>query len=108
MDMASVLASFPPEVREEVLLTSDDTMLATLPPALLAEAQALRERVIRNYRDRDPLGAAGISLGSGRNVMHIARDPRAASRSRLGLLQGENPAHRAMAGAPGEPPCPPC
>lgn len=39
MDMATILATFPPEVREEVLLTSDDTLLASLTPALLAEAQ---------------------------------------------------------------------
>ena len=39
MDMATILATFPPEVREEVLLTSDDSLLATLTPALLAEAQ---------------------------------------------------------------------
>ena len=37
--MATILATFPPEVREEVLLTSDDSLLATLTPALLAEAQ---------------------------------------------------------------------
>jgi E3 ubiquitin-protein ligase HUWE1 len=39
MDFATMLATFPAEVREEVLLTSDESMLATLTPALLAEAQ---------------------------------------------------------------------
>lgn len=37
--MASVLITFPPDVREEVLLTADEDLLASLPPALLAEAQ---------------------------------------------------------------------
>ena len=39
LDIATLLATFPPDVREEVLLTSDQTMLASLTPALLAEAQ---------------------------------------------------------------------
>ncbi|KAK9830284.1 hypothetical protein WJX72_010812 [[Myrmecia] bisecta] len=63
MDLASVLASFPPEVREEALLTADEAMLAQLPPALLAEAQALRERISRHIRDPAALG---------RNVMQFA------------------------------------
>lgn len=40
MDFATMLATFPAEVREEVLLTSDESMLSSLTPALLAEAQA--------------------------------------------------------------------
>ncbi|BDA45426.1 probable E3 ubiquitin-protein ligase HUWE1 [Coccomyxa sp. Obi] len=46
LDLATTLASFPPEVRDEVLMTADEEMLAQLPPAILAEAQAraLRER----------------------------------------------------------------
>lgn len=43
LDIATLLATFPPDVREEVLLTSDQTMLASLTPALLAEAQVLTE-----------------------------------------------------------------
>ena len=39
MDFATMLATFPAEVREEVLLTSDESMLSSLTPALLAEAQ---------------------------------------------------------------------
>ncbi len=49
MDVASILATFPPDVREEILLT-DESVLAALPPALLAEAQALRERSMRAMR----------------------------------------------------------
>lgn len=40
LDLATTLASFPPEVRDEVLMTADEEMLAQLPPAILAEAQA--------------------------------------------------------------------
>lgn len=39
-DLATTLAGFPPDVREEVLMTADDAVLSRLPPALLAEAQA--------------------------------------------------------------------
>ncbi len=47
MDLATLLATFPPDVREDVLLNSEEAVLASLPPALLAEAQALRERSMR-------------------------------------------------------------
>ena len=41
-----MLATFPADVREEVLLTADDDLINTLPPAQLAEAQELRNRVL--------------------------------------------------------------
>lgn len=50
LDLATTLASFPPEVREEVLMTADEEMLAQLPPAILAEAQALRTHAMRPPR----------------------------------------------------------
>lgn len=49
MDLATLLATFPPDVREEVLLTSEQELINSLPPALLAEAQALRDRAMRAY-----------------------------------------------------------
>ena len=49
MDMATILATFPPEVREEVLLTSDDSLLANLTPALLAEAQVIPAHFFSGY-----------------------------------------------------------
>jgi hypothetical protein len=49
MDVASIIATLPPELREEVLLTADDTILRTLPPALAAEAGALQERAARRH-----------------------------------------------------------
>ncbi|KAL4856977.1 E3 ubiquitin-protein ligase UPL1 [Chlorella vulgaris] len=48
MDFASLLASFPPDVREEVLMSADEALLATLPPALMAEAQSLQARMQRH------------------------------------------------------------
>lgn len=63
MDLATLLATFPPDVREEVLL-SDDAVLSSLPPALLAEAQALRDRSMRFM--------SGMGRGlAGRHVHHI-------------------------------------
>eukprot|EP00899_Mesostigma_viride_P004970 jgi/Mesvir1/14474/Mv05181-RA.1 len=50
MDSASILATFPPELREEVLLSSDEGLLAQLPPAMVAEARMLREREALHHR----------------------------------------------------------
>ncbi|KAF7830039.1 E3 ubiquitin-protein ligase UPL1-like [Senna tora] len=49
MDTVSIIATFPSELREEVLLTSSDAILANLTPALVAEANMLRERVAHRY-----------------------------------------------------------
>nr|XP_043635676.1 E3 ubiquitin-protein ligase UPL2-like [Erigeron canadensis] len=49
MDTVSIIATFPSELREEVLLTSSDAVLANLPPALVEEANMLRERFARRY-----------------------------------------------------------
>ena len=59
MDLATILATFPPEVREEVLLTSEEDVINSLPPALLAEAQSLRQRVMQAYRSA-PVSAACV------------------------------------------------
>lgn len=47
MDNASFIATLPPDLREEVLLTADEAFLASLPPHLAAEANTLRERHFR-------------------------------------------------------------
>ncbi|XP_047978963.1 E3 ubiquitin-protein ligase UPL2-like [Salvia hispanica] len=49
MDTVSIIATFPSDIREEVLLTSSDAVLANLTPALVAEANMLRERFARRY-----------------------------------------------------------
>lgn len=50
MDNASFLASLAPDLREEILLTADDTFLSSLPPDIIAEAQILRDRASSRYR----------------------------------------------------------
>ncbi|KAJ7958898.1 E3 ubiquitin-protein ligase UPL1-like [Quillaja saponaria] len=49
MDTVSIIATFPSDLREEVLLTSSDAILANLTPALVAEATMLRERFAHRY-----------------------------------------------------------
>jgi len=69
MDNASFVASLSPDLREEVLLSATDEVLATLPANLVAEAQVLRERAAAREhvgmyvmgRDR----AVGVQLGRG-------------------------------------------
>ncbi|KAI3942446.1 hypothetical protein MKW98_013098 [Papaver atlanticum] len=56
MDTVSIIATFPAELREEVLLTSSDAVLANLTPALVAEATMLRERVAHRYHNRTLFG----------------------------------------------------
>ncbi|KAL0644346.1 hypothetical protein Bca4012_042636 [Brassica carinata] len=56
MDTVSIIATFPSELREEVLLTSDDAVLANLTPALVAEANMLRERFAHRYHNRALFG----------------------------------------------------
>ncbi|KAL2630710.1 hypothetical protein R1flu_015396 [Riccia fluitans] len=70
MDSASIIATFPAELREEVLLTSSESVLAALPPALLAEAQLLRERAMNQYQARG-LRFGGHRIGSRRNNLGI-------------------------------------
>jgi E3 ubiquitin-protein ligase HUWE1 len=64
---------------QQVLLTSSEAVLAALPPALLAEAQLLRERAINQYQARSLFGGAqrirhrqnilGIGAGTGTAAM---------------------------------------
>ncbi|XP_073276047.1 E3 ubiquitin-protein ligase UPL2-like [Primulina huaijiensis] len=49
MDTVSIIATFPSDIREEVLLTSSDAILSNLTPALVAEANMLRERFAHRY-----------------------------------------------------------
>ncbi|CAG8525542.1 7740_t:CDS:2, partial [Scutellospora calospora] len=49
MDTASFFASLDPQLRQTVLLEQDEMVLASLPPSIVAEANALRERASRRY-----------------------------------------------------------
>ncbi|PKA67035.1 E3 ubiquitin-protein ligase UPL1 [Apostasia shenzhenica] len=66
MDNASIIATFPPELREEVLLTSSEAVLSALPSALLAEAQLLRDRAASHYSARSSLFGGRHMLGGRR------------------------------------------
>jgi hypothetical protein len=66
MDPASFLASLTPELRQDILLTADDTFLQGLPPNIQAEANALRERVVASHqRRREEANAANAATGTG-------------------------------------------
>ena len=66
MDPASFLASLTPELRQDILLTADDTFLQGLPPNIQAEANALRERVVASHqRRREEANAANAATGAG-------------------------------------------
>ncbi|KAL0306245.1 UNVERIFIED_CONTAM: E3 ubiquitin-protein ligase UPL1 [Sesamum radiatum] len=58
MDNASIIATFPAELREEVLLTSSEALLSALPSPLLAEAQMLRDRAMSHYHARSLFGSS--------------------------------------------------
>ncbi|XAR67356.1 Ubiquitin--protein ligase [Bertholletia excelsa] len=58
MDNASIIATFPADLREEVLLTSSDAVLSALPSSLLAEAQMLRDRAMSHYQARSIFGSS--------------------------------------------------
>ncbi|WOL17494.1 E3 ubiquitin-protein ligase [Canna indica] len=69
MDNASIIATFPPELREEVLLTSPEAVLSRLPPALVAEAQMLRDRRNNNrYHYRNSLFGGSQRLLDARRI----------------------------------------
>ncbi|CBI39752.3 unnamed protein product, partial [Vitis vinifera] len=58
MDNASIIATFPAELREEVLLTSSEAVLSALPSPLIAEAQMLRDRAMSHYQARSLFGTS--------------------------------------------------
>jgi len=57
LDPASFIASLAPDLREEILVTSDDDFLNSLPPDIQAEAQLLRERALANRHRHEMEGA---------------------------------------------------
>ncbi|POW21744.1 hypothetical protein PSHT_02053, partial [Puccinia striiformis] len=70
IDPATFLAGLDPSLREAVLLEQDDGFISTLPPNLLAEVDALRDRVVRRQhaarsgRARDPLTGLPVTTAS--------------------------------------------
>ncbi|KAK4751569.1 hypothetical protein SAY87_005051 [Trapa incisa] len=74
MDNASIIATFPADLREEVLLTSSEAVLSALPSPLLAEAQMLRDRAMSHYQARSLFGSSH-RLGGRRNGLGFDRRP---------------------------------
>ncbi|KAL4185741.1 hypothetical protein AMTRI_Chr10g7440 [Amborella trichopoda] len=72
MDNASIIATFPADLREEVLLTSSEAVLSGLPSPLLVEAQMLRDRAMSHYQARSIFGSSH-RLGGRRNTLGIDR-----------------------------------
>jgi hypothetical protein len=68
MDSASFLASLAPELRAEVLLSSDDAFLQTLPPQIQAEAQLLAERAARQQQERRQRQQEAADLAAGQQA----------------------------------------
>jgi len=70
IDPATFLAGLDPSLREAVLLEQDDGFISTLPPSLLAEVDAMRDRAhrrqhaIRSGRARDPLTGLPVTSAS--------------------------------------------
>lgn len=85
MDNASIIATFPPDLREEVLLTSSEAVLSALPSALLAEAQMLRDRAVSHYHARSSLFGGSHRLGSRR----LAADRQAVMDRGVGVVAGQ-------------------
>ena len=50
MGNASFIASLASDLRQEILLTSDEAFLTSVPPNIIAEAEILRERVSTQQR----------------------------------------------------------
>ena len=67
MDQASFLATLNPELRNEILLTADESFLQSLPPQIVAEANALRERAAseHNRRSQERAAAAAMQAAAG-------------------------------------------
>ncbi|XP_014507028.1 E3 ubiquitin-protein ligase UPL1 isoform X1 [Vigna radiata var. radiata] len=74
MDNASIIATFPADLREEVLLTSSEAVLSALPSPLLAEAQILRDRAMSHYQARSLFGSSH-RLNNRRNGLGFDRRP---------------------------------
>ncbi|KAL6042845.1 hypothetical protein QOT17_024210 [Balamuthia mandrillaris] len=52
MSTADFLATLSPDLRADILMSQDDSVLGQLPPEIVAEANALRERAYREYQNR--------------------------------------------------------
>jgi hypothetical protein len=93
MDNASFIASLAPDLREEILLTSDEAFLNSLPPNIIAEANILRERASALHRrannDETLLAAAGNFGGQRSNSGNTGNGTVTSSQSRRRARPGK-------------------
>ncbi|PXF44012.1 E3 ubiquitin-protein ligase UPL1 [Gracilariopsis chorda] len=82
MDNATFLATLPNELREEVLLTSGEEFIQSLPPNVAAEARILREREMNNRMSWRVNGQDIASLGIERRAPGILRSGSGGRRER--------------------------
>ncbi|KAK0674563.1 hypothetical protein QBC41DRAFT_2733 [Cercophora samala] len=66
MDAASILLTFPPALRQQVLLEQGEDIMDQLPPDLAAEARALAQQSSQQYRGGPPANARAVA---GRQVL---------------------------------------
>jgi hypothetical protein len=90
MDMASILATFPAEVREEALLTLDDGTMNALPPNLLSEAIQVRQRAVsagRSPRQGQAPESTGPPAEGGAPGGNRGRPPRGTPQAIATMIQ---------------------
>ena len=90
MDMASILATFPADVREEALLNLDDGTMNALPPNLLSEAIQVRQRAVgagRSPRQEQAPETAGPPAEGGAPGGNFGRPPRGAPQAIATMIQ---------------------
>lgn len=73
MDPASILLTFPPDIREEVFMDQGEELMDQLPPELAAEARAIARRHGAGAQRRGGLPAAQDLLFGGRGPVRVAQ-----------------------------------
>lgn len=73
MDPASILLTFPPDIREEVFMDQGEELMDHLPPELAAEARAIARRHGAGAQRRGGLPAAQELLFGGRGPVRLGQ-----------------------------------
>lgn len=73
MDTASILASFPADLRDTVLLEQGDQLMDQLPPEMAAQARALAERVRGSFIPRARDAARNVAEPTAGNENKVQR-----------------------------------
>ncbi|KAL2073000.1 hypothetical protein VTL71DRAFT_10324 [Oculimacula yallundae] len=81
MDAATILATLPPALRNQVLMEQDDETLAHLPPELAAQARVILQQQQAVYRRQNPANSRGVPAPA------EARQPNAERPQRRAIVQ---------------------